>query len=339
MLADAKAAAAAAAKASGNGPKDQDKKARSAAQRKEDARRQLEEEQRLREQAEREAMQMSERAQSNILDSLQRAEDEAKQMSERIQGPIIEAALERERAVADAIEGFRREREALLDLSREQQAVRDIEAGRYGDLTEAQQQAILNEARLTDSVNEAAEAQRQAQEEQARAIDQAKDAVKQGESLAETLGLSFASAAEEAVVNWQGFKSLLKGIEQDLVRILTRKLITEPLANAAGNFLSNLLPSILPFANGGIARGLTPLASGGVLTRPTLALMRERGQNEAVVPLPDGRSIPVSLRGGGSTYNLTLNVNGVQDVAGFRRSQQQIAVSMQRLLSQAGRRA
>lgn len=58
---------------------------------------------------------------------------------------------------------------------------------------------------------------------------------------AKDLGMTFASAAEEAIVKWQGFSSLMKGIEQDLLRIGARKLITEPLANAATGFLSSLM--------------------------------------------------------------------------------------------------
>jgi TP901 family phage tail tape measure protein len=62
--------------------------------------------------------------------------------------------------------------------------------------------------------------------------------------------------------------------------------------------------TMFAFANGGIAPGhlqrIRAFASGGVVKEPTLALVREAGQNEAIVPLPDGRSIPVILqdRGG-----------------------------------------
>lgn len=55
------------------------------------------------------------------------------------------------------------------------------------------------------------------------------------------------------------------------------------------------------FAGGGVmtSRGPVPLrryASGGIANSPQLALFGEGGGNEAYVPLPDGRSIPVSLR-------------------------------------------
>lgn len=63
--------------------------------------------------------------------------------------------------------------------------------------------------------------------------------------------------------------------------------------------------SLLPFANGGImsSAGSLPLrkyARGGVATTPQLALFGEGSMNEAYVPLPDGRSIPVTFSGDAS---------------------------------------
>ena len=57
------------------------------------------------------------------------------------------------------------------------------------------------------------------------------------------------------------------------------------------------------FANGGVMTARGPLkleryATGGVAMRPQLALFGEGRRPEAYVPLPDGRTIPVTLRGG-----------------------------------------
>ena len=43
---------------------------------------------------------------------------------------------------------------------------------------------------------------------------------------------------------------------------------------------------------------LRAFTSGGVASNPTLALFGEGTSNEAFVPLPDGRRIPVVLQGG-----------------------------------------
>ena len=65
---------------------------------------------------------------------------------------------------------------------------------------------------------------------------------------------------------------------------------------------------VKPFANGGVAfGGFTPFASGGVVTGPTLGLVGEGRYNEAVVPMPDGKSIPVNL-GGAAGNNIATNI-------------------------------
>jgi len=52
------------------------------------------------------------------------------------------------------------------------------------------------------------------------------------------------------------------------------------------------------FAMGGIvAGGFRAFANGGMVNQPTLGLVGEGAYNEAIVPLPDGRSIPVMQTG------------------------------------------
>jgi tape measure domain-containing protein len=64
----------------------------------------------------------------------------------------------------------------------------------------------------------------------------------------------------------------------------------------------------LKFANGGIVSGgFRAFANGGVVSGPTLGLVGEGRYNEAVVPLPDGKSIPVSL-GGAAGSNISTNI-------------------------------
>lgn len=56
------------------------------------------------------------------------------------------------------------------------------------------------------------------------------------------------------------------------------------------------------------------LAKGGIVTGPTQALIGEGGMNEAVVPLPNGKAIPVDFgkkgkMGGDTNTNITVNVD------------------------------
>ena len=67
-------------------------------------------------------------------------------------------------------------------------------------------------------------------------------------------------------------------------------------------------------ANGGIIQGkfmpITPFADGGIVRGPTMGLVGEGRYNEAVVPLPDGRSIPVDFSGGsGGAPTVIVNVD------------------------------
>lgn len=54
------------------------------------------------------------------------------------------------------------------------------------------------------------------------------------------------------------------------------------------------------FANGGIASGgFKAFANGGIASSPTMGLVGEGRYNEAIIPLPDGKSVPVQMSGGG----------------------------------------
>lgn len=105
-------------------------------------------------------------------------------------------------------------------------------------------------------------------------------------------------------------------------------------------------------ANGGIAQGgFRAFANGGVVSGPTLGLIGEGKYNEAVVPLPDGRSIPVQLGGrsardmmGGNAPGMpqapslsmkfeTTKINGVEYVS---REQLEQAMAETRRSSIAG---
>ena len=70
------------------------------------------------------------------------------------------------------------------------------------------------------------------------------------------------------------------------------------------------------YANGGIAPGgFQAFAAGGLVTGPTLGLVGEGRFNEAVVPLPNGKSIPVDLGGGAGnniSTNIVVNINNGQ---------------------------
>lgn len=128
--------------------------------------------------------------------------------------------------------------------------------------------------------------------------------------------------------------------------------VTNSLADALATQILNSsmvksITSIFGFANGGImsASGSLPLntyASGGIANRPQLALFGEGRMNEAYVPLPDGRSIPVSMKGGGQavTINITANVGDIASksdvVDGMRATANNIVAQLSRSRTYGG---
>jgi len=144
------------------------------------------------------------------------------------------------------------------------------------------------------------------------------------------------------------FRLLANSIISDLIRIQIQRAITLPLAKAMSSFFG--------FADGGVmtAEGPLPLrgyASGGIANSPQLAVFGEGSRPEAYVPLPDGRTIPVTMSGGaagaatgamgaGHVFNISVNVSDAGaatrgDSAGGRDLGQAVANAVrQELLAQ-----
>jgi hypothetical protein len=131
------------------------------------------------------------------------------------------------------------------------------------------------------------------------------------------LGATFASSLEDAIVKGEGLRSVIQGLGQDILRITVRKTVTEPIGNAVSGLFSGFsLSKLFGFAEGGVMTGAGPLplrryASGGVASSPQLAMYGEGSVPEAFVPLPDGRRIPVQMRGGGGGRAVVINISNV----------------------------
>lgn len=124
-----------------------------------------------------------------------------------------------------------------------------------------------------------------------------------------------------------------------------------PVQNAMGGLMASVVGGmfqrVTPFAQGGsFAQGrVMPFAQGGVVSGPVAfpmrggtGLMGEAGP-EAIMPLVRGADGRLGVRGQGGQggpVNVTFNIQ-TPDVAGFQRSQSQIAAQMSRLLAQGQR--
>jgi tape measure domain-containing protein len=172
-------------------------------------------------------------------------------------------------------------------------------------------------------------------EEQVAAAAQSRDQLR---SIASSIGDAFGTAFKGIITGTSSVREALAGLFQsiaDSFADMVAQMIAEWLKAQLIKGFANLFGSIfgggggglgsmdaniaqyapLPagYANGGIAAGgFTAFANGGMVTGPTMGLVGEGRYNEAIVPLPDGKSIPVDLGGAtGSqiTSNIVVNVS------------------------------
>ena len=157
-------------------------------------------------------------------------------------------------------------------------------------------------------------------------------------------------AFDNLIFDGEKLSDALKGIGRsiaDTVFSMAMKPVENALAGSLAQGIGGMLSGAVPFANGGafVQGRVMPFAKGGVVSQPThfpmrgaTGLMGEAGP-EAIMPLrrgADGR-LGVAAAGGGSrAVNVTVNVS-TPDVAGFQRSQSQIAAQLGRVLARGER--
>lgn len=124
----------------------------------------------------------------------------------------------------------------------------------------------------------------------------------------------------------QSFMKLAQQIIADMIKMLIFKSLlglfgggTMPggVGMGAGNLGGGTMQSGMfggTFGAIGPNFGIPQGAKGGIVSAPTVAMVGEGSMNEAIVPMPDGKAIPVDIKGldgagGGITSNVTVNVN------------------------------
>lgn len=242
--------------------------------------------------------------------------------------PLASPAMPRTKASGGGMDKELRERERLLELDRrgwvelaEYRVNADFEASQelarqqINDLEfrdGLRRQEIDGWVKLAD---EKVDADFRAAQELAR---QQIDALKQIEDVGKELGLTFSSAFEDAIVGGKKLSDVVKGLEQDLVRLITRKAVTEPLADFAsglfkggGDIFSNIAGAIF---GGGKAGGGDVIAGRQYLVGERGPELLTMGGNGTITPM-----------GGGA--GMTLNQYFTVPPATDRRSQAQIAAA------------
>lgn len=172
------------------------------------------------------------------------------------------------------------------------------------------------------------------------------EAAKEADEFAKSLGMTFSSAFEDAIVSGNNLRDVLKGLEQDILRIITRKLVTEPLANALGNMMSGgsggggggFLASIFGSLFGG------GKAAGGPVQAGRFYEVNERrsellsvGGRDFLMAGAAGRVRPNPALAQ-AAQPMTVHMTVVaQDVESFRRSEAQVTTRLGMALNR-GRR-
>jgi hypothetical protein len=96
------------------------------------------------------------------------------------------------------------------------------------------------------------------------AYEQLEEQQKKNAELGKDLGLTFASAFEDAIVAGKEFSDVLKGLAMDVARIFARKMITEPTANLFSGLATSMMNGMGGGAEGG-GGGLWSAISAGVM--------------------------------------------------------------------------
>jgi hypothetical protein len=177
---------------------------------------------------------------------------------------------------------------------------------------------------------------------QQREIDSLQKSFSPLERVAIEFGERMSSAFEEAILAGKGFSEILKSLLQDILKIIVRLTITEPLGNAIagwvrGGGLGNIFNFMTPKGYGGglenilATVGVSGLATGGFVRANQPYLVGEKGP-ELFTPSSYGEIIPNNQLGAAApavmstarpivrqTFNITT-----PNPDAFRLSQRQI---------------
>jgi len=164
--------------------------------------------------------------------------------------------------------------------------------------------------------------------------DQIGDTAAQQEAFAkrgiESLGYGLTNAIMDVASGAKSAKDAFKDFAAGFLADIAKMIIQQQVFNAISSFspfggdggaaqgIGGGVPATAG-ANGGMLADLPAYASGftpQVVTKPHVALIGEGRHNEAVVPMPGGKEIPVNLNGssGGAEVNISISAMDGADV-------------------------
>ena len=165
-----------------------------------------------------------------------------------------------------------------------------------------------------------------------KTLKESKTGFKEAQDNARNFAQAIGTAFEDAILQGQGLREVMKGLLDDIARIILRISITKPLEGILGGFVGGLFN-----ANGNAfsSSGVVPFAKGGIVNSPTVfpfaggtGLMGEAGP-EAILPLSrDGSGrLGVKSQGGGGRTTINIDVTGAR---GNQEIQEMVASGIER---------
>jgi len=143
--------------------------------------------------------------------------------------------------------------------------------------------------------------------------------------------MTFNSAFEDAVIGGKNVRTVLQGIEQDILRLSMRKLVTEPAAEGINKLVRAGMQALFPpqLNMPGLNLPFEGFASGGDFTVGGAGGTDSRFVGFMATP---GERISVKTpaqQAAGAVSNTTINVNiSTPDASSFRQSEGQIAAKI-----------
>lgn len=263
---------------------------------------------------------------------------------------LFQDRIDLARALADRLDMLNESEKQILETRKLQQDISNkerevsvmgagLQAGFYGSAAQAYEQMLLQPGATPEDATRMAELETQAMQLQAvfGGIQNAIGGVSSAFSNLMTEGI--ASMVQGTATAQEVFSQFLNSIGQALQQAAAQMIATyvaigiarifagmgaspmglEGATKAAGNLNPTVgfgAGTFTGFAKGGVALGgFKAFADGGVVNGPTLGLVGEGKYNEAIVPLPDGRAIPVQMQGDSVRDKMNGSGNGGAAVA------------------------
>tara|TARA_E500000178_G_C17034633_1_gene762654 strand:- start:2866 stop:6171 length:3306 start_codon:yes stop_codon:yes gene_type:complete len=222
--------------------------------------------------------------------------------------------------------------ENALDIRRKRKLLEEAEAGQ-GEFADnvGKKESLAKEIEDQERLGETLE--NNVRIAQAKGDDIKKLGLTIGNSLESNLAGAFEALAMGTKSFKEAFADMAKAILADIAKMIAKALVLRMLTSAFGGSSFGTFLGIAPpaktggileppqYRNGGIARNMD-YSTGGVARGSQAGYPAILHGTEAVVPLPDGRNIPVEMRGGmGTQNNVTVNVT-VDNSGGSQQSSQ-----------------